>query len=81
MSGNKVLDYIEVQVENNTDMQKVSNAIRKRLLFTHRMPSSATDAVKVLDMAEYQKQWLLYGMFIFISFGVNCFNKFTCRRG
>jgi macrolide transport system ATP-binding/permease protein len=49
------LDYISVQAMSDTDMNKVGEDIKTRLLFTHRLPSDERDRIKVTNMAEIQK--------------------------
>jgi macrolide transport system ATP-binding/permease protein len=73
--GVDILNYLDVQVKDNSDMSKVSEDIITRLLFTHRMPSTARDAVRVLNMADIQEAMsamarafsLLLGSIAFIS--------------
>ncbi|MDR2616723.1 MAG: ABC transporter permease [Endomicrobium sp.] len=73
--GVDILNYLDVQVKDNADMSKVSEDIVARLLFTHRMPSTAKDAVRVLNMADIQEAMsamarafsLLLGSIAFIS--------------
>ncbi|MDR2067240.1 MAG: ABC transporter permease, partial [Endomicrobium sp.] len=73
--GVDILNYLDVQVKDNADMSKVSEDIVTRLLFTHRMPSTDKDAVRVLNMADIQEAMsamarafsLLLGSIAFIS--------------
>ncbi|MDR1418181.1 MAG: ABC transporter permease [Endomicrobium sp.] len=73
--GVDVLNYLDVQVKDEADMSKVSEDIITRLLFTHRMPSTARDSVRVLNMADIQEAMsamarafsLLLGSIAFIS--------------
>jgi macrolide transport system ATP-binding/permease protein len=53
--GNKNLNFISMQRKDNIDMQTVSDAVIKRLLFTHRMSAEKKEALSVYDWAEYQK--------------------------
>ncbi|MCA6085775.1 ABC transporter permease [Candidatus Endomicrobiellum agilis] len=57
MFGTKLLVHIGVQTQakNDSDTKKVSEAIIKRLLFTHRIPADKKDAVEVINMVEIQK--------------------------
>jgi macrolide transport system ATP-binding/permease protein len=74
-SGSKELHYLDVQVKDGTDMNEVGEAIKTRLLFIHRFPSSERDAVRVINMAEIQAAMeamgkafsLLLGSIAFIS--------------
>lgn len=56
ISGDRCLYTMIVQVEDNTDMNEVFNAIKKRLLFMHRMPPSEEKAVGVSNMEEARKK-------------------------
>ncbi|MDR1418129.1 MAG: ABC transporter permease [Endomicrobium sp.] len=53
--GTVYLNYIDVQVSDDAHMNEVSESIITRLLFTHRMPASQRDAIKVWDMVEIQE--------------------------
>jgi macrolide transport system ATP-binding/permease protein len=74
-AGSKELHYLDVQVKNDADMNKVGEDIKTRLLFTHRLPLSERDAVRVINMAEIQAAMeamgkafsLLLGSIAFIS--------------
>jgi ABC-type antimicrobial peptide transport system permease subunit len=46
---------VQTQTKNDSDTKKVSEAIIKRLLFTHRIPADKKDAVEVINMVEIQK--------------------------
>jgi macrolide transport system ATP-binding/permease protein len=73
--GTQYLNNIDVQVQEDADMSEVADAITRRLLATHRMPASQTDAVRVRNMAEIQETMnsmasafsLLLGSIAFIS--------------
>ncbi|GHT54227.1 macrolide export ATP-binding/permease protein MacB [Endomicrobiia bacterium] len=54
--GDRRPSWVFVQVEDNADMDKVSDAVKKRLLFMHRMPPSEKDAVKVGNMEDVRKK-------------------------
>ncbi|MDR1122801.1 MAG: ABC transporter permease [Endomicrobium sp.] len=74
-AGSKELCYLDVQIKNTVDMNEVGEDIKTRLLFTHRLPSSERDAVRVINMAEVQAAMeamgkafsLLLGSIAFIS--------------
>jgi macrolide transport system ATP-binding/permease protein len=73
--GTEYINYMDVQVKYEADMDDVSEAIAKRLLFTHRMPPFSKDAVRIRNMAEIQETMssmarafsLLLGSIAFIS--------------
>jgi macrolide transport system ATP-binding/permease protein len=73
--GSKELHYLDVQVKDDDNMNEVGENIKTRLLFTHRLPSSERDAVRVINMAEIQAAMeamgkafsLLLGSIAFIS--------------
>jgi macrolide transport system ATP-binding/permease protein len=73
--GTVYLNYMDVQVRDDVDMDEVSESIITRLLFTHRMPTSQRDAIKVWNMVEIQETMsqttrafsLLLGSIAFIS--------------
>jgi macrolide transport system ATP-binding/permease protein len=73
--GDRKLDYMGAQVKDDVNMNEVTEAIKKRLLFTHRMPSSAQDAVEVSNMEDLRKTYsstvrtfsILLGATAFIS--------------
>lgn len=73
--GTDYINSMDIQVQDNADMQEVSNAIVQRLLSTHRFPAAQTDAVRVRNMAEIQETMssmasafsLLLGAIAFIS--------------
>ncbi|MDR0800526.1 MAG: ABC transporter permease [Endomicrobium sp.] len=75
MFGTKLLVHMEVQTKDDANMKKVSEAIIKRLLFTHRIPTDKKDVVEVISMVEIQKAMasmsrtftLLLGSIAFIS--------------
>jgi macrolide transport system ATP-binding/permease protein len=54
-TGAKELKYLDVQVEDYADMNKIGEDIKTRLLFTHRLPSFERDAIRVVNMAEIQE--------------------------
>lgn len=74
-TGAKELKYLDVQVEDYADMNKIGEDIKTRLLFTHRLPSFERDAIRVVNMAEIQETMeamakafsLLLGSIAFIS--------------
>lgn len=53
--GTQYLNSLDVQVSEFYDMDDVSERIKERLLFTHRLPSDRTDLVTVRNMAEIQE--------------------------
>jgi macrolide transport system ATP-binding/permease protein len=53
--GTVYLNYMDVQVNDDTDMNEVSESIIIRILFTHRMHASQRDAIRVWNMVEIQK--------------------------
>ncbi|MCA6071425.1 MAG: ABC transporter permease [Endomicrobium sp.] len=73
--GSRRLDCMVAQVKDGADMNEVAEAIKKRLLFTHRMPPSAQDAVEVSNMEDLRKMYsstvrtfsILLGSTAFIS--------------
>ncbi|MDR1941817.1 MAG: ABC transporter permease [Endomicrobium sp.] len=73
--GTQYLNNMDVQVQDDADMNEVADNITQRLLFTHRMPASSLDAVRVRNMAEIQETMnsmanafsLLLGSIAFIS--------------
>ncbi|MDR1952028.1 MAG: ABC transporter permease [Elusimicrobiota bacterium] len=75
LAGNQYFSSIDVEVENGYDMNIVSDAIVKRLLFIHRFLPAQTDAVRIRNMAEIQETMaqmsrafsLLLGSIAFIS--------------
>ncbi|MDR3256674.1 MAG: ABC transporter permease [Endomicrobium sp.] len=75
MIGTKSIHWMYVQVKDGINMKDVSDAITKRLLFTHRMPASEKDVVGITNMAEIQEKYvastrifsLLLGSIAFIS--------------
>jgi macrolide transport system ATP-binding/permease protein len=74
-AGSKELHYLDVQVEDDVDMDEISEDIKTRLLFNHRLPSFERDAVRVINMSEIQEAMeamarafsLLLGSIAFIS--------------
>jgi macrolide transport system ATP-binding/permease protein len=74
-AGSKELHYLDVPVEDDVDMDEISEDIKTRLLFNHRFPSLERDAVRVTNMAEIQEAMeamarafsLLLGSIAFIS--------------
>lgn len=75
VAGTNYLNSIDVQVAEDADMQEVADAIVQRILFTHRLPSSQKELVRVRNMAEMQETMssmakafsLLLGSIAFIS--------------
>jgi len=73
--GVKKLSFINAQVKDGVNMDEVSSAITKRLLFTHRLPFYQKDAVEIKNMVKIQKAVLstsqifsfLIGSIAFIS--------------
>jgi len=75
VTGTQYLSSMDVQVKPEYDMNEVADEITRHLLATHRMPSNATDAIRVRNMAEIQNTLnsmanafsLLLGAIAFIS--------------
>jgi macrolide transport system ATP-binding/permease protein len=73
--GAKMLLFIDTQVKTGADMNETSEAITRRILFTHRIPFYQREAIKVQNMLEIQKAALsshkifsfLLGSIAFIS--------------
>jgi len=73
--GTQYISNMDVQIKEEADMNEAADKITRRLLFTHRMPADATDAVRVRNMAEIQETMsqmasafaLLLGSIAFIS--------------
>jgi macrolide transport system ATP-binding/permease protein len=73
--GAKILLFIDAQVKAGVNMNETSEAITRRILFTHRIPLYQREAIKVQNMLEIQKAALsshkifsfLLGSIAFIS--------------
>ncbi len=73
--GTKELEFMDVQVNEDADITKVSESIIKRLLFMHRLPATEKNAVRVINMNEIKKTLssvtrtftYLFGSIAFIS--------------
>jgi macrolide transport system ATP-binding/permease protein len=74
-AGSKELYYLDIQVKSIANMNEVGEDIKTRLLFTHRLPPSERDAIRVINMTEIQAAMeamgkafsLLLGSIAFIS--------------
>ncbi|NIM03841.1 ATP-binding cassette domain-containing protein [bacterium] len=73
--GKKYIDYIDVEVEDEKEMEKVQEEVRKLIIQRHNIPSDREDTIEVRNMAEIQEAisstartfaWLL-GSIAFIS--------------
>jgi macrolide transport system ATP-binding/permease protein len=53
--GDKHLDDMIMRVKDGADIEETAEAVRKKLLFFHRMPSSKKEVVKSWDSKELQK--------------------------
>jgi len=73
--GKKYVDHIDVEVEDEKEMEKVEEEIKKLIILRHNIPSGKEDTIEVRNMAEIQEAvsstvktfaWLL-GSIAFIS--------------
>lgn len=73
--GKKYIDYIDVEVEDEKEMEKVQEEIKKLIIRRHNVPPAREDTIEVRNMAEIQEAisstvktfaWLL-GSIAFIS--------------
>lgn len=73
--GKKYVDYIDVEVENEKEMEKVQEEVKKLIVRRHNIPADREDTIEVRNMAEIQEavsstartfSWLL-GSIAFIS--------------
>lgn len=73
--GKKYVDYIDVEVEDEKEMEKVQEKIKKLIIRRHNIPANREDTIEVRNMAEIQEAvssmvktfaWLL-GSIAFIS--------------
>jgi len=73
--GKKYVDYIDVEVEDEKEMEKVQEKIKKLIIHRHNIPPDREDTIEVRNMAEIQEAvssmvktfaWLL-GSIAFIS--------------
>ena len=73
--GKKYIDYIDVEVEDEKEMEKVQEKIKKLIIRRHNIPPDREDTIEVRNMAEIQEAvssivktfaWLL-GSIAFIS--------------
>ena len=73
--GKKYVDYIDVEVEDEKEMEKVQEEVRKLIINRHNIPADREDTIEVRNMAEIQEAvsstvktfaWLL-GSIAFIS--------------
>lgn len=73
--GKRYVDYIDVQVEDEKEMEKVQEEVRKLIISKHNIPADSEDTIEVRNMAEIQEAvsstartfaWLL-GSIAFIS--------------
>ncbi len=73
--GTRELEFMDVQVNEDADITKVSESIIKRLLFMHRLPATERNSVRVINMNEIKKTLssvtrtftYLFGSIAFIS--------------
>jgi len=73
--GKEYVDYIDVQVENEKEMGRVQEEVKKLIMRRHNIPPAKEDTIEVRNMAEIQEAvsstartfaWLL-GSIAFIS--------------
>lgn len=73
--GKKYIDYIDVEVEDEKEMEKVQEEIKKLIIRRHNIPPNRENTIEVRNMAEIQEAvssmvktfaWLL-GSIAFIS--------------
>jgi len=73
--GKKYVDYIDVEVEDEKEMENVQEKIKKLIIRRHNIPANREDTIEVRNMAEIQEAvssmvktfaWLL-GSIAFIS--------------
>jgi macrolide transport system ATP-binding/permease protein len=49
------LNYIDIKIEDNKNQKKISENIEKRVLFTHKIPLSAKESIRIANWVEFQK--------------------------
>jgi len=73
--GKRYVDYIDVEVEDEKEMERVQEEVRKLIISKHNIPADREDTIEVRNMAEIQETisstartfaWLL-GSIAFIS--------------
>ena len=73
--GKEYVDYIDIQVENEKEMEMVQEEVKKLIMRRHNVPPAKEDTIEVRNMAEIQEAvsstvktfaWLL-GSIAFIS--------------